>query len=228
MHKLNLSTYIHGKRDDSGIKMEPGPYITISREPGCEGYKVGDLLVEMLNRHDPHCRWRLFKKEILQQIARDTKLAEEIIERKRYAVPSLVKEFFRGMSKGGVPDDYEIRSRIANMVRAVAHEGYAIIIGQGGTAAADIPNGLSIRLEAPKKWRLIRVCKRDNLSKEEALAKIEHEEEKRLYLRKLYEETNPHAPVFNLTIDNSVLKAEQIASLIYHAMQLKNMILSER
>jgi cytidylate kinase len=229
VHKLTLSKYIHGKLDDSDIKTEPGPYITISREPGCEGYKVGDLLLEMLNKHDPHHRWRLFKKEILHQIAQDTKLADEIIDRKRHAVPSLVKEFFRGMSKDGVPDDHEIRRKIANMVRVVAYEGYAIIIGQGGTAAAaDIPNGLSIRLEAPKKWRMIRVCKRDNLSKEDALAKIEHEEEKRIYIRKLYEEANPHTPAFNLAIDNSVLKAEQIASLIYRAMQLKNMIPLDR
>ena len=228
MHKLNLSKYIHGKLDNSGLKVEPGPYITISREPGCEGYKVGDLLLEMLNRHDPMQRWRIFKKEILQQIAHDTQLAEELIERKRYAGPSIVKEFFRGMSKGGIPDDYEIRSKIANMVRTVAYEGYAIIIGQGGTSATvDIPNGLSIRLEAPKKWRLIRVCQRDNLSKEAALAKIEHEEEKRAYLRKLYEEANPHMPAFTLTIDNSVFKAEQIASLIYYTMQLKNMLPSE-
>jgi cytidylate kinase len=229
MHKLTLSKYIHGKIDESGVKTEAGPYITLSREPGCEGYKVGELLLEMLNQHDPHHRWQLFKKEILHRIAQDTKLADEIIEQKRHAVPSLVKEFFRGMSKGGIPDDYEIRSKIANMVRAVAYEGYAIIIGQGGTAAtADIPNGLSIRLEAPKKWRLVRVCKRDNLSKEEARAKIEHEEEKRAYLRKLYEEANPHTPVFNLTIDNSVLNAEQIATLIYDTMQLRNMIPSDR
>ena len=229
MHKLTLSNYIHGKLGESDIKTEPGPYITISRQPGCEGYKVGDLLLEMLNEHDPQHRWRLVKKEILHRIAQDTKLADEIIERRRHAVPSLVKEFFRGMSKDGAPDDYEIRSKIANMVRAVAYEGYAIIIGQGGTAAtADIPNGLSIRLEAPKKWRLIRVCKRDNLSKQEALAKIEQEEEMRVYIRKLYEKANPRTPAFNLTIDNSVLRASRIASLIYYTMQLKNMIPSER
>ena len=229
MHRLTLSKYIHGKLGGLDTKTEPGPYVTISREPGCEGYKVGDLLLEMLNKRDPNHRWRLFKKEILHQIAQDTKLADEIIERRRHAVPSLVKEFFRGMSKGGMPDDYEIRSKIANMVRAAAYDGYAIIIGQGGTAAtADIPNGLSIRLEAPKKWRLIRVCKRDNLSKEEARAKIEHEEETRAYLRKLYEEANPRTPAFSLTIDNSVLKAERIASLIYYAMQLKNMVPADR
>lgn len=107
----------------------------------------------------------------------------------------------------------------------VAYQGHAIIIGQGGTAATvDIPNGLSIRIEAPKRWRMIRVCRRDNISKEEALDKIEHEEQKRIQLRAIYEEANPHTPIFNITVDNSMLSADQIASLIYHTMQLKKMI----
>ena len=48
------------------------------------------------------------------------------------------------------------------MVRTVAFEGYAIIIGQGGTAATgDLANGLSIRVEAPRDWRVARICRRD-------------------------------------------------------------------
>lgn len=225
MHKLTLATYIHHKLHELGSKIEPGPYITLSRQPGCEGYKVGELLLEMLNKHDPHQRWRLYKKEILQQLAHDSELAEDIIERERSAAPSILREFFRGVGKGGIPDGYEIRSKITNMVRLVAYQGHAIIIGQGGTsAAADIPNGISVRLEAPIQWRVIRVCERDNLSKEEAMAKIHTEEEKRARLRKIYEESNPRSPTFNLTIDNSVLTAEQIASMIHHAMQLKQML----
>jgi hypothetical protein len=225
MKRPKLTPYIRSKLGRQPSSKSSGPYVTISREPGCEGYKVGEILLEILNNHDPQRRWRLFKKEILQQLAKDTELSEEIIERERHAVPSIVKEFFRGMSKGGIPDGYEIRSKITYMVRAVAYEGYAIIIGQGGTAAAaDIPNGLSVRIEAPKNWRMIRVSRRDKLSKEEALAKITTEEKKRAHLRKIYEQSNPHVPTFNLVIDNSVVSAEQIASLIYYTMQLKKMV----
>jgi cytidylate kinase len=152
-----------------------------------------------------------------------------MIERERHAMPSILKDFFRGMSKSGIPDGYEIRHKITYMVRSVACEGYAIIIGQGGTAATtDIAQGLSVRIEAPKNWRMIRVCRRDKISKEEALAKIEVEEEKRAYLRRIYEELNPRSPAFNLTFDNSILTAEQIASLIYCTMQFKKMTPPEK
>lgn len=226
MHKMTLATYIHRQLHELDGKTEPGPYITLSRQPGCEGYKVGELLLETLNKHDPQQRWRLYKKEILQQLAHDSELAEDIIDRERRAAPSILRDFFRGVGKGGIPDGYEIRSKITNMVRLVAYQGYAIIIGQGGTAAtADIRNGISVRLEAPMQWRMIRVCTRDNLSKEDAIAKIHAEEAQRAHLRKIYEESNPRSPTFNLTIDNSVLTAEQIASLIHHAMQLKDMLI---
>ena len=225
MHKLTLVTYIHQKLDDMGSKSEPGPYVTISREPGCEGYKVGDVLLEMLNKHDQQQRWRLYKKEILRQLAQDTELAEEIIERERHAVPSLLKEFFRGMSKGNIPDGYEIRSKITTMVRAVAYQGYAIVIGQGGHAATtDIANGISVRLEAPKEWRALRVSERDNLSVDDAMAKINAEEANRMALRAIHEESNHRTPTFNLVVDNSIFTAEQIASLIYHTMLLKTML----
>lgn len=225
MHKLTLSTYIHEKMDDPESRSKPGPYVTISREPGCEGYKVGDVLIEMLNDHDQQQRWRLYKKEILRQLAQDAELAEEIIERERHALPSLLKDFFRGMSKGNIPDGYEVRSKITTMVRTVAYHGHAVIIGQGGcSVTADIANGLSVRIEAPKEWRALRVSARDNLSEEQAIAKINAEEENREHLRKIYEESNRRIPTFNLVVDNSVLTAEQIASLIFHTMQLKAML----
>jgi hypothetical protein len=215
MDRTKLSYYIHGRLDRPVTKRTPGPYVTISREPGCEGYLVGDLLLAKLNENDKQKRWQLYKKEILKQLAQEADLTEEIIEQQRHAIPSLMKDFFRGMSKGGIPD----------VVRMSAYQGHVIIIGQGGTAATtDIPNGLSIRIEAPKRWRMIRVCRRDNISREEAMEKIEQEEQKRMQIRKIYEEKNPHSPAFNLVVDNSVLAADQIASLLYYTMQLKKMI----
>jgi hypothetical protein len=225
MQKPTLSSYIRQKLRELKTKKEPGPYITISRQPGCEGYKVGDVLLEMLNDADEYQRWRLYKKEILKHLAEDAELNEELIERLRHERPNLCKEFFRGMSGSGIPDGFEVRSKITAMVRTVAYEGFAIIIGQGGTAAtADLANGLSVRIEAPKQWRMIRICRRDNLSKEEAIVKMAEEEAKRSYLRTIYEQTNPRMPAFNLLFDNSVFTAEQIASQIYYALQLKNMI----
>jgi len=225
MAKPTLSSYIRNNLDSIGKKKEPGPYVTISRQYGCDGYELGDLLQKKLNERSDENSWRLYKKEMLKQLAEDTGLTEEVIEKERLSKPSLLKDFFRGMRRVGIPDGYEIRNKITVMVRTVAFEGHAIIIGQGGTtAAADLENGLSVRIEAPKEWRIIRVSRREKLTRHGAAARIEEIEKKRRHLRKIYEEKNKREPAFNLLIDNSMFDMEQIAEQIIYAMEQKKLI----
>lgn len=225
MPKPTLSSYIRENLEDIGRKKEPGPYVTISRQYGCDGYELGELLLKKLNNRSADGKWQLYKKELLKQLAEDTGLTEDVIEKERLAKPSLLKDFFRGMRRGGIPDGYEIRNKITIMVRTVAFEGHAIIIGQGGAmATADLENGLSVRIEASKEWRVIRVSRRENLSRQAASLRIEEIEKKRRHLRKIYEERNPRSPAFNLVIDNSMFDIEQISDQIIFAMEQKNLL----
>ncbi|MHC5082779.1 MAG: cytidylate kinase-like family protein [Planctomycetota bacterium] len=225
MTKPTISSYLRNHLDDIGKKKEPGPYITISRQWGCDGYGLGQLLSDKLNERDEDSRWKLYQKEMLKQLAEDTGLTEEILEKERKAKPSLVKDFLRGLKKSGIPDGYEIRNNITMMVRTIAFEGHAIIIGQGGTAAtADLAGGLSIRVVAPKDWRVARICMREKLDKQTASMKIDEIEKDRQHLRVLYEKQNSREPAFNLVFDNSVLSNDQIVDIILLAMEQKCLI----
>jgi len=225
MAKPTISAYLRDHLDDISRKQEPGPYLTISRQFGCQGHELGQFILEKLNERDEDRRWKMYYKELLKQLAEDTGLTQEIIERERLSKPSLVKDFLRGLKKSNVPDGYEIRNKITLMVRTVAYEGYAVIIGQGGAAAtADIDNGLSVRIEAPRDWRIARISVREKIDKTAAAAKIEDIEQQRKYVRKLYEEKNPREPAFALVFDNSIFKKEQIADLILQAMEQKGLI----
>ena len=133
------------------------------------------------------------------------------------------------MRGGGIPDGYEIRNKITIMVRTAAFEGHAIIIGQGGAAAtADLENGLSVRVEGPREWRITRVSYREKLKRQAAIARIEEIEKQRKHLRKIYEEKNPREPAFNLLIDNSMFNIEEAADLILFAMEQKKLVGKER
>lgn len=225
MTKPTISSYLRDHIDDIGKKKEPGPYITISRQWGCDGYGLGQLLVDKLNERDEDKRWKLYYKELLKQLGEDTGLTEEILEKERVSKPSLLKDFLRGLKKNGIPDGYEIRNNITMMVRTVAFEGHAVIIGQGGTAAtADLSNGLSVRVEAPKDWRVARICRRDKLDKSAALAKIEEIEKSRAHLRKMYEQQNSREPAFNLVFDNAMFSNEVISEMIIRAMEEKGLV----
>lgn len=225
MSKPTISAYLRDHLDDFGKKEEPGPYLTISRQYGCDGQELGKLILQKLNERDPESPWKLYYKELLKQLAEDTGLTQEIIEKERLSKPSLLKDFLRGMMRDGIPDGYEIRNKITLMVRTVSFEGYAIILGQGGAAAtADLENGLSVRIEAPRDWRIARVSIREKIDKVAAGRRIEEIEDQRKHLRKMYEQKNPREPAFALVFDNSTLNKEQIADIIVMVMEQKGLI----
>ncbi|MBM4103641.1 MAG: cytidylate kinase-like family protein [Planctomycetes bacterium] len=225
MDKPALSSYFRQRIGEIVQKKQPGPYLTVSRQYGCDGLELAGPLVEKLNQRDEQRRWKLYHKELLKQLAEDTGLTEEIIEKERLSKPSLLKDFLRGLLKSNVPDGYEIRKSITMMVRTVAFEGYAVIIGQGGNAATtDLDNGLNVRIEAPKEWRVARISVREQLSKEAAAARMEEIDAQRHYLQEIYEKQNPRQPAFHLLLDNSMFSKEQIAELILLAMEKKGLI----
>jgi len=225
MPKTTLSSYLREHADSGQKKKDSGPYLTISRQHGCDGLELGQLLAEKLNRRDEQQRWKVYFKEFIQQLSEDTGVAEELLERERVSKPSLFKDFLRGLHKNPIPDRIEIRKQIGLMMRIVAINGYSIIIGQGGAAAVgDLANGLTLRIEAPKEWRIARVCRLESVDRHTAAAMIDRYEQEQLRLRKYYGQQHKRKPEFHLTFDNSIFTKEIIADLVIKAMEEKNMI----
>ncbi len=226
--KPTLLGYLRENLDDIGKKKTPGPYVTISRQYGCDGYALGDMLIGKFNdrqQQGQEHNWKVYNKEFLRQLAEDTGLTEEILEKEHKSKPSLFRDFLRGVRRGNIPDGYEIRNKITQMVRTVAFEGYAIIIGQGAAAAtADLDNGISVRLEASKEWRIARVAARENLTRQAAIIRIDDVERHRMQLRRIYEKKNPRQPAFNLLIDNSAFNVDQVVDIIIYAMEQKGLV----
>lgn len=225
MDKPSISSYLRGRLNETAHKKEPGPYITISRLYGCDGLEFANLLIQKLNERDEQQQWKLYYKDLLRQLAEDAGLTEEIIEKERFAKPSLVKDFLRGLMQGNIPGGYEIRKSITAMVRTIAFQGHAVILGQGATAAtADLENGISVRIEAPQEWRIARVCIRENLSKDAASARIDQIDAQRKYLREIYEKQNPRQPAFNLLFDNAIFNKEQMVDILLFILEQKRII----
>lgn len=213
----------------SALERKPqqiGPFLTISREYGCHGFSLGLLLLDLLNEELPSGPgWQIYHKEILEHLADETNMAQDIIEQEMSTKPSLIADFFRAFSKEKVPSGFEIRNRVTTIIRRLAIQGRAIIIGQGSAAATmDLPNGLSIRLEAPEDWRVRQIAFREGISEYEARHKIHEMEEQREFLRKLYELKFPRKPAFHVTYDCSVISLTELAQTIVHLMKIKRMV----
>lgn len=227
MAKVSLTEHMQEQKAEAQPPPgEIGPFITISRQYGCWGFSLGLLLLDILNETvQESTTWKIYHKEVLDRLATDTNMAAEILERQRRSKPRLVVEFFRSLGSGRVPSGFEVRKRITTLIRGLAIEGHAILVGQGSAGATqDLPNGMSIRLEAPEAWRLKQIAFRDGLTETEAKLEMQAKERERNYLRKLYEARFPRRPAFHLQYDCSVFSLAQIAQHVVHAMRLKGCI----
>jgi cytidylate kinase len=205
-----------------------GPFVAISREYGCGGFSLGLLLLDLLNEDIIEGQsWQIYHKEILENLASDTGLAMDLLEQRRREKPRLLSEFFRTISgkKDRVPSGMEIRNRMTQIIREIATEGNAVLVGQGSAAAtSDLPNGLSVRLEAPLDWRIKQIAFREGLTETQARIHINEEMERRMYLQKIYERKYPRKPAWHLTFDCSLFSLSQIAVLVHRALRLRKII----
>ena len=228
MAKVSLAKHMREQRVRADVNPdEIGPFITISRQFGCYGFSLGLLLQDILNDQaiDQEHTWKIYQKEILAHLASETSIATDLLEKERRAKPKPLVNFFRSLSGEKIPSGHEIRNRITMIIRDLATEGHAIIIGQGGAGAtADLPNGLSVRLEAPETWCVKQIAFREGLGETEAKLQVRAKERERNYLRKLYQARFPRLPAFNLVYDCSVFSLAQIAQHMAQAMKLKKLI----
>lgn len=225
MAKVSLAEHLQDRPDPEQQESQAGPYITISREFGCWGFSLGLLLLDILNEEAPEgTSWKIYHKEVLDHLAEETNIDKEVLEQQRRTKPRVIAEFFRsfGQKNERLPSGIEVRNRISDIIRDLATEGGAIIVGQGGAGATQgLPNGITVRLEAPEDWRVKQIAFREGLSETEARLRIQAEEREKDYLRKIYETRFPRKPAFNLAYDCSAFSLAQIAQHVVHAMKLK-------
>jgi len=182
--------------------------------------------MEILNDEaDAEHTWRIYHKEILQKLASETHTASEVLDQQRRTRPSFVTSLFRSLSRTRIPSGLEVRNRMTAIVRRLAIQGHAILIGQGSSATTqDLENGLSVRLEAPEDWRVKQVAFREGISETQARIKVQEEERQREYLRKIYSARYPRKPAFHVTYDCSVFTLAQIAKHVVEALRMKKYI----
>jgi cytidylate kinase len=214
------------EKSDTDQPVKCGPFVTISRQYACPGYFLGLLLVDLLNKNEPgeENPWRVYQREILDRLARDTHVPPDELNRLRREPPRMLIDFFRNLSSKAM-DGFEVRNRIAELIRHAATEGHVILIGMGGAGAtADLENGVRIRLEAPKEWRVQRIVEMEGISSVEARLLLQRHDAEREHLRRLYAMRFPRDPVFDLIYDCSAFSLAQLTQHVLGAMKLKKMV----
>jgi len=205
---------------------QPGPVICISREVGCGGVNIANLLATELDQHCFYKKWRVLSKEILEESARElnmdpNKLKSILKEGDR----SLFDDILSAFSEKRHKSDRRISKTLIDLMVSFANDGYCIIVGRAGhIISRDIKKSLLIRLTAPLDWRVKQIMSKNNLNIREAVEFIEKTEKERENLRKYIAGNLAKADEFDLTINISRIKIDDVINIIRFAAQTKGLL----
>lgn len=215
-----------GKSFETDSWSAAGPIITISREVGCNGLVIANLIAKKLNEERFHTKWQVLSKEIFHQSAIELKMDPERIRRifkqsDKYAFDEILKAF----SNRNYKSEQKIVKTVIGVVRNLAIEGFAIIVGRAGHIIAnDIKNAIHIRLVAPLEYRIKNIQVNNHLNKEEALHFINRVEKERIAFRKAIKEENLREELFDLTLNRATFSDSELVDLIIFAIDKKGIL----
>jgi cytidylate kinase len=159
VHKSELARQ---QRLESG-KPCPNPVITISRRMGSGARIVAGRLSQELG-------WALWDKDILDAMAEDASVSRKIVEEFDEHTKSEIELFARAaLGEHDVGGFIYVR-HLAHAVAAIAKLGNAIILGRGANFL--LPRALNIRIDASDDHRIANMMNYENLTREQAEAKI--------------------------------------------------------
>lgn len=188
-HLKLVNQFLDERRDFEDLPDLGFPFVTISRQAGAGAHLLSYVILSEFLKHkesDEFEGWHVFDKDLCEVVAKDPKLqgSMEVLvsEKYRSEFRDFIESLFTGQSS-----QYLLYKATFKVVRMLAMIGKVIIVGRGSSlVTADLPQGIHLRLVAPKNSRVVWMMKRFKLSKEEAIRAMDKQDADRRKLIKLF------------------------------------------
>lgn len=204
-------------------RLETHPFVTISRQAGCQGFTVAHQLMDLLNvRFRPAIPWVAYDRELLGKVAEELHVRRDILDGLDGRYRDAMTEFFDAILNLRMDESLVFR-KLAEVMRSLAIHGHAVLLGRGGyLLTQDLKNGFHIRLVAPREWRVERMAAIREVSREEAGRIVEQLQKERDCFIHTFFMQDPERPFYHdLVIDNSRFSDVQLAELVFDALVVK-------
>jgi cytidylate kinase len=209
--------------------------ITISRQLGCGGSYIGQLIATRLGL-------KYVDREVLRLAAQEFGCDEETVAAREERVASFWERILSGLTFGA-PDapytapplrnftDEELFEKQTEILKRIASRHDCVVIGWAGVYVLPRHAGmLSVFCHAPDKFRLKRIMELYQVkTKEEARVMMEESDEMR---KRYFEAMTGHdwscAENYHVSVDTSLLPMEEIAEMIIDLLKRKQTLKGAR
>jgi len=222
-----ITAHVHAweqaKQAGQPLAPETYPFITLSREYGCEAVPVALKLSEILNeRCRPFFAWVAYDQQLLDKVAQELHLHRGVVEAVDGRRRSAMNEFFQAILSQPV-DDTVIFRKLAEVIRALAIHGNAVLVGRGShLITQDLKTGLHVRLVAPRDWRISQLASKRNVSHGDAERLVNEGDEQREKFLQTFFVQDPRQPFHHdLVLDASRFNLDQVTEIVFTALSVR-------
>ncbi|MCK4871351.1 MAG: cytidylate kinase-like family protein [Phycisphaerales bacterium] len=195
-------------------QMSP-PVVTISRQTGTDAAGIARRLAEVLSeRQGGDQPWLAFDQELVQRVADDHDLPEEMVSRfsehARTWFEDVRARFRRSAS------DTDVAPKTAQLIRELATVGRAVIVGRGGQCIlADHPGAIHVRLNAPLLWRAERYAASAGLAEPEVERALRHSDAVRVkFIKHHFKRDIGDPDMYHVVLNMAVVSPERAVDFI--------------
>lgn len=205
-----------------------GPVITISRECGCEGSLIAQMLTNKINEKliekGKRPDWKWVSKEILNLASEELKIHPEklkkIMTKGEY---SLMDEILSSFTEKNYVYDAKVKKAVYEIIRNLAVAGKAVIVGRGSSSIAwDIPKSIHVRLEAPMDYKAVKISRRKDISFNEAKKYVATVDKEREKFRDVFKDNDVEMN-YHLRFNCKEITNEEICEIILKLAELKKL-----
>jgi cytidylate kinase len=187
----------------------PFPLITISREMGSGGKSTANLIASYLGKP-----WKVYDHELIDKIAKNKKLEEELIKSidpKRLPLADIITTKTFGKK---ITNLSGYQRHLIKVMILVGLKGYAIILGRGGNFL--FPHALNVRMICQFDQRITWQMTYEHISRAEAVKRIEEsDKERREFVESLFNHNHCKAYHYDIVIrTGSNITIEDAANIV--------------
>jgi cytidylate kinase len=194
----------------------PAPFVTISRQYGCEAIALAEALTQELDKLEglETGSWQIYGRQIIEAMADQEYSTQQLLDALDTRSRGAIEEFLETIV--GQISDLRLLNKLIRAMRAAAHLGRCVLVGRGGALLTrDMPGGIHVRLVAPEEVRLKGLVERFNWSETRAREVLRAEDESRRDFFRKYLHQDANDPVlYDLTLNTSALSRKEIVELI--------------
>jgi cytidylate kinase len=216
----------HGFQGDRGrsapVRSVPaGLTVALTREAGARGGSIARRAGRKLG-------WQVYDQELLEYMARDADVCQNLVENLHSGVPEWIESRLRELAHPEEERPLPALERLARVVLALGARGGVVLIGRGAGYILPHESTLHVRVVAPLQERIAYMSQWLRLTLEEAAEKVRLRDQRRAEFVATHFHRRPEEiHQYDLVLNSSLLGEEICAELITQAARARSMQFAE-